>query len=63
MVTNPKHVSEGRVNFTLKSGTKVRATLLHNDPVGETFWIEPHEGFFKSIPYAQFASASIQLSR
>ena len=33
MITNPQHVSEGRVRFTLKDGSKIEAVVRFNNPV------------------------------
>jgi len=58
-ITNPRHVSEGRVKFILSGRIKVDTIVRRNDPVGEVFWIEGCEGCFEPIPYAEMISASI----
>ena len=60
MILNPKHVSEGRVCFTLKSGHRLNAVVGLNDPHGEVFWLLG-DGFTEPLPYSQFARASIPL--
>ncbi len=57
MVTNQKHLSEGPVVFTLKSGVKLMGELRFNDPISEVFWLELEEGYFEPLPYSEFESA------
>jgi hypothetical protein len=61
-ITNPRHVSEGRVKFILSGGIKLDTIMRRNDPSGEVFWIERCEGCFEPIPYGEMISASIPLT-
>jgi hypothetical protein len=61
-ITNPRHVSEGRVKFLLSGGVKLNTIVRRNDPSEEVFWIERCEGFFEPIPYREMIRASIPLS-
>jgi len=53
MITNPTHVSEGLVDFVLISGGKLRVELRFNDREHGVFWLEPREGDFEVLPYAE----------
>ncbi len=57
MVTNQKHVSEGPVVLTHKSGAKLVGELRFNDAASEVFWLELEEGYFEPLPYSDFESA------
>jgi hypothetical protein len=48
MLSNPKHVSEGPVLFTLTSGKKLMGEVRLNDPV---------TGYFEPLSYSDFVSA------
>ena len=64
MITNPKHVSEGRVKFVLTSGARLDAIVGCNDPHGEVFWLMyDGGGFTVPLPYADVAGASIPLNQ
>ena len=53
MLTDPNHVSEGPVLFTLTSGKKLMGGPRFNDPATEVFWLELDEGYFEPLPYVK----------
>jgi hypothetical protein len=63
MITNLVQVPEGFVTITLKSGQKVRTELRFNDREHGFFWLEPREGDFEALPYAEVEGVSVPLKK
>lgn len=63
MVTNLKHLSEGKVRITFKAGHRVACRLLQNDQRAAMLRVEIEEGFFAQVPYEDVAHASVPLNQ
>jgi len=64
MVTNPLHISEGKVaRITFRDNSSLVCIVRENDPLSKVLHVEFDEGVFSSIDYGRIKSASIWISK
>lgn len=63
MVTNFKHLGEGRVRLKFKTGPLLACTLLDNNRALEVLCVEFNEGCFAQVGYEDLRYASVPLKK